>query len=137
MNKQPIYIVDDDVDDNVILEIVWEDLGLGNELICFTNGKDLLDQLENDEQIPFIIICALNLPQLSGFEIREQLYSNPQTRYKTVPFIFWSNSASKEQIKKAYDLGAHGMFIKGTNPDELKKNFTRIVDYWHTSLKPA
>jgi DNA-binding NarL/FixJ family response regulator len=73
---------------------------------------------------------------MNGFEIREKLLSDPKTRYKTIPFIFWSNSASHSQIKKAYDLAAHGMFIKGSTMEELEKTFTRIVEYWQVSLKP-
>ncbi|HEX8462879.1 MAG TPA: response regulator [Segetibacter sp.] len=136
MNIPPIYIVDDDIDDKEIVQEVWEQMGLENKLVFFSTGDELISQLKQKEETPFIIICDVNLPMVDGFEIREKLYNDPETRYKTVPFIFWSNSASKEQIKKAYDLGAHGMFIKGASFDELKKSFTKIVDYWQSSLTP-
>jgi CheY-like chemotaxis protein len=137
MNRHPIYIVDDDVEDNEIIQDVWEQMGLENELIFFTNGKDLIERIKRDEQVPFIIICDVNLPAMDGFEIRAELYKDPITRYKTVPFIFWSNTVSEAQIKKAYDLAAHGMFIKGTTFHELKQTFTEILGYWQRSLKPA
>jgi CheY-like chemotaxis protein len=137
MNTHPIYLVDDDVDDNEIIQEVWSQLQLENELIFFTSGLQLINRLKQDGRIPFIIICDVNLPAIDGFEIRERLLQDPETRYKTVPFIFWSNSASKEQIKKAYDLAAHGMFIKGSSIDELKETFTQIINYWERSLKPA
>lgn len=136
MNRHPIYLVDDDQDDNEIVKEVWESLGLENELIFFDKGEDLINQLKNDDQVPFIIICDLNLPKLNGFEIRERLYQDPETKYKTVPFIFWSNSASEPQIKKAYDLAAHGLFIKGSTMEDIRNTFTRIVQYWQASLKP-
>jgi CheY-like chemotaxis protein len=137
MNKHPIYLIDDDEEDNELIQLIWDEMGLENELVFFSNGHDLIHRLKNDPQIPFIIICDLNLPGLNGFDIRESLYNDPKTRYKTVPFIFWSNSASDVQVKKAYDLNAHGMFIKGSSINELKETFTKIIDYWQTSLKPA
>lgn len=136
MNTHPIYLVDDDEEDNEIVQIIWDELGLKNEIVFFKDGHSLIDSLRDNPTIPFIIICDLNLPALNGFEIRKQLAEDPLTRYKTVPFIFWSNSASPTQIKHAYDIGAHGMFIKGSNTDEIKKTFTKIVEYWQTSLKP-
>src|SRR3712207_3590427 len=102
--NQPIYIVDDDEDDNEFIASIWSDLGYSNELKFFTSGKQLIDLVKSDTQVPFIIICDVNLPIMNGFEIKEQLLSDPATRYKTIPFIFWSNSASTAQIKKAYDL---------------------------------
>lgn len=136
MNEHPIYIVDDDEDDTEIVLEVWKQLKYENQIHFFTNGAALIERLKSDSHIPFIIICDLNLPVKDGFEIRKTLLDDPKTRYKTVPFIFWSNSVSESQIKKAYDLAAHGMFVKGSTFDELKTTFTKIVDYWQTSLKP-
>jgi CheY-like chemotaxis protein len=136
MNLHPIYIIDDDIDDKEIVQEVWNEIGLENKLVFFNSGDELIERLNHDTHNPFLIICDINLPRMNGFEIREKLLSDPETRYKTVPFIFWSNSASKAQIKKAYDLAAHGMFIKGSSMEELKKTFTRIVEYWQVSLKP-
>lgn len=125
------YVVDDDLNDNEIIKIVWHDLNLENKLEFFTNGHNIIERLQSGPLVPFIIICDLNLPGFDGFEIREKLYND--LRYKTVPFIFWSNSVSKAQVKKACDLGAHGMFIKGSTLEELKATFTGIV----TTGKPA
>ena len=136
MNLHPIYIIDDDTDDNEIVQEVWNKIGLENKIVFFKSGDELIKKLNEDVHNPFLIICDINLPKMDGFEIREKLLRDPETRYKTVPFIFWSNSASDKQIKKAYDLAAHGMFIKGSTMEELQKTFTRIVEYWQVSLKP-
>ncbi len=136
MNLHPIYIIDDDLDDKEIVQEVWNKIGLKNKLVFFNSGEELIKRLNQDVQNPFLIICDINLPKMNGFEIREKLLSDPETKYKTVPFIFWSNSASHSQIKKAYDLAAHGMFIKGSTMEELEKTFIRIVEYWQVSLKP-
>jgi DNA-binding NarL/FixJ family response regulator len=58
-------------------------------------------------------------------------------RFKSVPFIFWTTQASEEQIVKAYDLSVHGLFIKDSNFNELKKTFTCIINYWLKSKMPS
>jgi CheY-like chemotaxis protein len=136
MNLHPIYLIDDDMDDKETVQEVWNKIGLENKLVFFNTGDELILRLNQDVHNPFLIICDINLPKMNGFEIRAKLLSDPKTRYKTIPFIFWSNSASNSQIKKAYDLAAHGMFIKGSTMGELEKTFTRIVEYWQVSLKP-
>ena len=44
---------------------------------------------------PFMILCDVNLPGHSGFEIRKSIADNKEIRYKSVPFIFWSTTAQK------------------------------------------
>jgi DNA-binding NarL/FixJ family response regulator len=55
---------------------------------------------------------------------------------KSVPFIFWSTSASEAQIKRAYDLSAHGFFLKGRDYSDLKEKIREMVAYWSDSLAP-
>jgi DNA-binding NarL/FixJ family response regulator len=58
-------------------------------------------------------------------------------RFRSVPFIFWSTTASEQQIVQAYNLSVHGFFIKGTSMEELKATFINIISYWRRSKMPA
>ena len=88
-----------------------EELELVNELKFFHKAEELLRELKNNSIIPFMVICDINLSGMDGFQLREEVLKDG-TSGKSVPFIFWSTSASESQIKKAYDLAAHGFFIK-------------------------
>lgn len=135
MNTNPIYIVDDDSDDFDMIREAFEESGVENELKFFTDPELVLDELKN-EVVPFIIISDVNLPKMDGFQLREKILKESTAKDKSIPFIFWSTAASEAQVKKAYDLSAHGFFLKGHTYKELKDKIQEMVAYWSDSLAP-
>lgn len=136
MNTNPIYIVDDDEDDREIITEAVAELGLVNELKFFYTAEAVLNELRKSDIVPFIIISDINLPAMDGFTLREKILSETVMSDKSIPFIFWSTTASEVQVKRAYDLSAHGFFIKGRTFNELKKELGEIISYWSKSLAP-
>src|SRR5688572_25373464 len=108
----PVFLVDDDLDNYEIMEVIFKELGYKNELIHFQNGEALLGYLKHVHSKPFLILCDVNIPIMDGFELKEKILEDGKLNYKSIPFIFLSTIASEAQIKKAYDLGGHGFFIK-------------------------
>ena len=111
MNNAPIFIVDDDLDELEIVQEIWDELGIENQLEIFTNPEELVTRL-GQRVNPFLIISDVNLPKIDGFELRKLLAQEPTLSIKSIPFIFWSSTASDAQIKKAYDSGGHRFFFK-------------------------
>ena len=136
MNTAPILIVDDDTDDWEFLEEAWKELEFTNQLKFFKNAKEVLNYLKEEEVIPFLIISDVNLPGQDGFQLKKKLLEDDTMNYKSIPFVFFSNSASDEQVKKSFDLGSNGFFIKGKNIQEIKNNLSDIVKYWQKSKTP-
>ena len=135
-NNSPVIIIDDDVDDHDFVRDVWTELGFRNKLIFFTTADELLSYLEADSPTPFLVLCDVNLPSMNGFELRKKLLENPNPKGRSVPFIFWSNAASEEQVRKAYDLSVHGFFIKQSSYEKLKDAFNKIMQYWFLNQQP-
>src|SRR5688500_1069044 len=117
MEANAILIVDDDQDDLDLIADVIRHLNITRPVRYFTSGKALEDYLHLDTAPPFLIICDVNLPDADGFTIKKRIADNPQLKYKSVPFIYWSTMASEKQIQYAYDLPAQGFFFKPTNFD--------------------
>jgi len=105
MNTEPILILDDDLDDQEFLQEAWKDLNYKNELIFFTDPDDVLKYLKQEKITPFLIICDVNLNKMDGFEFKRKLLEDKLLKYKSIPFVFFSNSISNKQTEKAYDLG--------------------------------
>jgi CheY-like chemotaxis protein len=137
MQNQAVLIIDHDEDDWIMIDEVWKELKLNNELIFVSNGDDAIDRIQKMQDAPFIIICELNLPRLNGFELREKMLLANSKKLKSVPFIFWSTTASEEQILQAYNLSVHGFFIKDNSIHDLKETFKTIINYWKRSKMPA
>jgi CheY-like chemotaxis protein len=136
MQTGAVYILDDDIDDHHIINEIWKELELPNQLLFFSSAADMINHLTSAPRAPFIIICDVNLPKMDGFELREHLLSTDIKNFRSVPFIFWSTHASEAQIAKAYELSAHGFFIKGMNYEQMKDSFLCIINYWQKSKMP-
>jgi len=136
MDNSPVFIVDDDTDEHVIIKEIWEELGQNNQLFFFDSGMAVLQHLKDNPTNPFLIICDVNLPQMDGFELRNRISEETAIHYKGVPFVFWSTAASNEQVKRAYDIGAHGFFLKGETYKTIKHSLEVIISYWKTSKAP-
>ncbi len=137
MNNRPVFIVDDDFEEREIIQEIWRELDIENPVLFFDSGHAVLDHLQRDPTNPFLIICDVNLPQMNGLELRQVFTNEHSLHYKSIPFVFWSITASNEQIKKAYDYGAHGFFFKGRNYAEIKQSLDTITSYWRSSKAPV
>ena len=111
-NEDSVWIVDDDGEDHELIQEIFEELRINNPLKFFNGAKPMLNALEKEEIAPFIIFCDVNLPGMDGFQLREKLLATPNNKFHSVPFIFWSTAASEDQIRKSFELRAHGFFIK-------------------------
>lgn len=136
MEANAILIVDDDQDDLDLIKQVAENLQLSRPIHFFRSGHQLADYLQKTALPPFLIICDVNLPEENGFEIKKRISENPELKYKTVPFIYWSTDASEKQIQYAYDLPAQGFFFKPSNFADLCDTFQTILNYWQKSQHP-
>lgn len=136
MNKSPVFIIDDDLEELDIAKEVWSELGCEHPLEVFSKIKDLEERL-SEKVNPFIIICDVNLQPIDGFALREKLMKDDSVNYKSIPFVFWSTSASESQIRRAYDSGGHGFFLKGKTFAEVKKSIEIILAYWTASETPS
>jgi CheY-like chemotaxis protein len=135
--ERAIWIVDDDTEDHQLIKEIFEELKWSNPLELFQTGEQLLEKLKHSKHAPFIIICDVNLPKMGGFGLREEMLKTPNNKFHSVPFIFWSTQASEAQIRKAYDLRAHGFFIKEPTFKEWKSSLVRIIEYWTSSKMPS
>jgi CheY-like chemotaxis protein len=137
MNDAPVFIVDDDEDDQAFIVEAWKELGYTNELLFFQNGEAVLKHLKAEPLVPFLILCDVNIPRMDGFELKDRLLESDALYHKSIPFVFWSGEASSEQIKKAYDLRVNGFFVKDSSIGDLKASLATIVEYWQRSKAPV
>jgi CheY-like chemotaxis protein len=137
MNSQePILIVDDDMDDHFIFQEIANKMKLGNQLIFFRNGSEVLPFLRNTSLKPFLIFCDMNMPQMDGLQLRRHINEDEQLRKKSIPFVFFTTAASKYQIQEAYDLTVQGFFLKESSFIETEKTFRLILEYWDKCKHP-
>jgi CheY-like chemotaxis protein len=134
--KGPIVIIEDDPDDQEILKEVFHELMIPNELKFFKTCPDGLAYLQTTQQQPFLIISDVNLPVMSGIEMRKKINENEYLRKKSIPFVFLSTSANKQAVEQAYDMTVQGFFEKPSSMKELKNIIKTIFHYWQMCRHP-
>jgi len=137
MNKiGPIIVIEDDEDDQEIFSEVFHNLGYKNEIIFFSDGEKALVYLTETKVEPFIIFSDINMPKLSGMELRSKIHENEDLRLKSIPYLFFSTVAEQENVIDAYSKSVQGFFIKPSDFDEIKDTIKTIVEYWQKCVSP-
>lgn len=133
----PILLIEDDNDDRNIFEIVVSELGIKNKIIWFNNTADAFQFLLINQQPLFLIFCDINLPGQDGLSFKNKIDDNPELRKKSIPFLFYSTSASQSDVDYAYtQMTVQGFFVKGNDFDKMKTLLKTIFDYWSECRHP-
>jgi CheY-like chemotaxis protein len=137
MNKTgPIIIIEDDIDDQEILTEIFKELNYDNKLIFFGDSVQALEYLTHTDIEPFLVISDINMPRLSGMELREKIINNEDLRLKSIPYLFFSTTAEQQHVIDAYSRSIQGFFVKPNNYDKLRKIIVKIVEYWQECESP-
>ncbi|MDB5191039.1 MAG: response regulator [Segetibacter sp.] len=137
MNKNgPIVIIEDDVEDQELLGDVFKELKVTNEVIFFSDSYKALDYLVSTDIKPFIIFSDINMPKLSGTELREKIHNNEDLKLKSIPYLFFSTSAEQKAVVEAYSKSVQGFFVKPHTYEKLLRVIRIIVEYWQECVSP-
>lgn len=137
MNKSgPIVIIEDDEDDQTMLREVFADLNYPNNIVFFGSGILALDYLEKSKDHPFLILSDINLPKLSGLELRDKVQNNEMWQLKYIPYLFYTSSLNQNNVMNAYSKSAQGFFTKPDTYRELSRIMKNIVEYWKDCRSP-
>jgi len=108
-----------------------------NNIHVVHNGKEALDYLRREGDfadqtkypMPSLILLDIQLPKLTGFQVLDQMKSDPKTRM--IPVVMLTSSKNNEDVVNSYARGAASFIQKPLN----YKDFLKVVDgfniYWH------
>ena len=137
MNKQgPIIVIEDDIEDQEILTHVFKNLDYPNEVIFFSDGQDALDFLVASKEKPFLILSDINMPKLSGFQLRDKIHTNEKLTLKCIPYLFFTTASTPQTVIDAYSKSVQGFFVKPGSMERLEKTMKKIVEYWQECEAP-
>jgi CheY-like chemotaxis protein len=130
MTSGPIVIVEDDPDDQDVYKESIRTIGIPNEICFFGNGKTALDYISTTEDQPLIILSDINMPGMSGLELKKYIQEDPYLSAKGIPFVFISTNATKASVRHAHALSVQGYFEKPQNMQGFTKMLRVLFDYW-------
>ena len=122
MKDSKILVVEDD---SFLLQMYATKLET-EEYKVFTasTGSEALSLVEKEDLD--LILLDLNLPEVDGFNVLEELKSNPKTKH--IPVLVLTNFSQKEDIDRCLDLGAEDFLIKAHFvPSEVIEKIKKIL----------
>jgi CheY-like chemotaxis protein len=137
MNKTgPIVVIEDDIDDQEILEEIFRKLNYENPIIYFSDSVEALEFLIKTKIKPFLILSDINMPKLSGFELREKIHINEDLNLKCIPYLFFTTTSAQKAVVDAYSQSVQGFFVKSNSIAKLENTIKKIVEYWQECEAP-
>jgi two-component system response regulator AtoC len=113
-----ILVIDDDATlrSNVV-ELLSEE---GFDVAVAKDGADGLALAQG--RTPDLVVCDILMPGMDGYQVLEAVRRHPATR--SVPFIFLSSKAERQDLRRGMDLGADDYVSK---PFELTELLTAVL----------
>lgn len=116
-----ILVIEDDLNIITNIKALLEEEGYF--VLTASNGDDGIKSAKNN--LPDLIICDILMPRCSGYDVLNELSLLPSTR--SIPFIFLTAMADKDDIRKGMQLGVDDYLPKPFKTDDLLKSIeTRL-----------
>ena len=115
-------------DDAVDRELFMEAIVLASKEYLVTeasNGEEALEYLNNNDQLPDIIILDLNMPVMDGRETLKEIKSH--TLFKNIPVCIMSTSSAQFDVVNSYDAGANLFLVKPLDFKELIEMLSSLL----------
>ena len=121
LEPKVILVIDDEEAMRISLKRILESEGYLTKLAA--DGTELSSVL--DDNPVDLILMDVGLPWINGFELAQLLKEHRDL--KKIPLVFISGSASDEDMKKAFDIGADDYIKKPFEIEKLKRTVQTLL----------
>jgi DNA-binding response OmpR family regulator len=121
-DEKPVVLIVEDQKD--VREYIKDSLGSGYTIIEAENGKQGLQQVEEEE--PDIIISDIMMPEMDGLEMTRKLKNQLKTSH--IPIILLTAKASQEQKLEGLEEGADSYIPKPFNKRHLQIRVKKLIE---------
>jgi two-component system cell cycle response regulator DivK len=121
MGKAKVLYIEDNLDNMILVKRVLEIEGY--EVIAAHSGTEgLAKAIENR---PDIIITDINLPDIDGYEITNNLKQDEKTAH--IPVVAMTANVMKKDKEHVFDAGCDGYISKPIDVDELPEQIENFL----------
>lgn len=137
MKKLPyVLMLEDDGDDRHLTKAFFAEQGYDLGLEFIEDAEGVLPCLENCYQnnipLPGLIILDKNTPGKTGFEVLQEIKTNPN--FQHVPVVMMSGTAFPAEVAEAYRLGVNSYITKPVSHQLTVKKIDTCIRYWFETV---
>ena len=142
MPSQPILLVEDNPQDEMLILRALRKAHLANPIEVARDGQQALDYLFNQAEwhrpegrsLPVVVLLDIGLPKLSGLEVLAQIRANQRT--ELLPVVILTSSDEERDRLQSYRSGANSFVRKPLDYNEFAETVTRLGIYWLAVNQP-
>lgn len=128
-----ILLIEDTPADADLFRLALEESDIPATLHVASTGDEGLSFLadranQGDESPVDLIVLDLNLPGKSGLEVLEEL--KREVPIEATPILILSTSDNRDEIQKAYKLGANAYLVKRTDFRDTVSLVESLEEFW-------
>lgn len=134
-----LLLIENDPSDINLFLVAAKELGFDNKVKVVHDGVEALSYIRDiaTNSSLFMILCDMNMPKMTGMELKHEIEKTAKMHNKSIPFIFLSTSKLEGFVKEAYDIGVQGCFVKGKDYEEYRDTLQIIIKYWDLCEHPG
>ncbi len=117
-----ILLADDSLTIQKVVELTFSDSDY--ELVCVSNGQKALDRIRDDR--PDLVLADVVMPEKNGYEVCEELKSNPATA--RIPVMLLSGTFEPFDRERAERIGADSIVSKPFDSQQLIAQVEALLD---------
>ena len=131
--KELLLVEDTDTDAELMLRTLRL-VGVANPVRRISSGSEAmaflsyLEQMDDSESVPAVLLLDLKLPGLTGFEILQRIQGRPA--FSKTLCVVLSQLDDTKSIKQAYTLGADSFLVKPVGEFDLRELVRAFPAYW-------
>lgn len=119
-----ILVVDDQIDIIFTVKKIFEELSDQYEIIGADSGKQCIEFLKNNEK-PDLILLDIMMPEMSGWEVVNQLRENEL--WRSIPVVFLTARTDNTAVNAGKFLG-EDYIEKPFEKDDFIRRILRIFE---------
>lgn len=133
-----ILLVEDNPGDVRLTKEALRDSKIFNTLEVVEDGLEAMNFLHKkgkyrNVEIPDLILLDLDLPNMSGREVLENIKTDLDLRM--IPVVVLTVSQSEQDVLKSYDMQANAYVNKPVDLDQFIHVIKSIENFWFTIVK--
>lgn len=139
-NRARVLLIENDPEDARRAREAFETVATETEIEVATDGSAALEflreRVEESERVPDLVLLALDLPEVDGFEFLETVRGDEDL--VQLPVLVLTESSASDDVHDSYERAANAYLAKPSDADEFETVAGAIERFWfrRVSLPP-
>ena len=114
-----VMVIDDEAFARKFVTRLLEAIGIG-QVFTAVGGADALAQLAEPDTDIDLVICDIEMPEMTGYEFIRQVRYGTVPRFKDIPILILTGQATKNNVQRARTHKINGFITKPPTIDMLR-----------------